>query len=129
LRLWDQVVSALEALHPYVRREVRRALDDLNVGKSRDGARLTGELAGFWRLRIGKHRMVFRYVEAGQLAAKYLGPRSTACRTFRPPKSKKAQETKQQPSFFLGRGGVTPVAFTIKLITSGPVIFPKTGGI
>ena len=85
MRFSDQVVAALNALHPGARRDIRRALDEVNAGKKRDVAALTGELAGFWRLRVGKHRIVFRYDEAGQLTAEYLGPRSTVYWTFRPP--------------------------------------------
>jgi mRNA interferase RelE/StbE len=86
LKFSDQVVDALKALHPGVSRDIRRALDDVNAGKKRDIAALTGELAGFWRLRVGKHRIVFRYGDVGQLMAEFLGPRSTIYRSFRPPK-------------------------------------------
>jgi mRNA interferase RelE/StbE len=86
LRFSDQVVGALKALHPGVRRDIRRALDEIDAGKSRDVARLIGELAGFSRLRVGKYRIVFRYDKAGQLTAEFLGPRSTIYRTFMPPK-------------------------------------------
>ena len=86
MKLSDQVVDALKALHPGVRRDIRRALDEVNSGKKRDVAALTKELAGFWRLRVGKYRMVFRYTEAGQLVAEFLGPRSTVYRRFRPPR-------------------------------------------
>jgi mRNA interferase RelE/StbE len=63
LKFSDQVVDALKGLHPGVRRDIRRALDELNAGKKRDVAALTEELAGFWRLRVGKHRIVFRYAD------------------------------------------------------------------
>jgi len=85
LKFSDQVVDALKALHPGVRRDIRRALDDVSSGRKRDVAALTKELAGFWRLRVGKHRIVFRYDEAGRLMAEFLGPRSTIYRKFRPP--------------------------------------------
>jgi mRNA interferase RelE/StbE len=85
LRFSDQVVDALRALHPGVRRDIRRALDDVNSGRKRDIAALTGELSGFWRLRAGKHRIVYRYDEAGQLVVEYIGPRSTVYRSFTPP--------------------------------------------
>jgi len=85
LKFSDQVVDALKALHPGVRKDIRRALDELNAGKKRDVAALSGELSGFWRLRVGKHRIVFRNDEAGQLIAEFLGPRSTIYHDFRPP--------------------------------------------
>ncbi len=85
MKLSDQVVVALRGLHPGVRRDIRRALDELNAGKKRDVAALTGELAGFRRLRVGKHRVVFRYDEAGELIAEFLGPRDTVYSIFKPP--------------------------------------------
>ena len=86
MKFSDQVVGALKEMHPGVRKDIRRALDEVNAGKKRDITALTGELAGFWRLRVGKHRIVFRYDEVGQLMAEFLGPRSTIYRSFRPPK-------------------------------------------
>jgi mRNA interferase RelE/StbE len=55
LKFSDQVVAALKELHPGVRRNIRRALDDVNTGKKRDVGMLTDKLAGFWRLRVGKY--------------------------------------------------------------------------
>ncbi len=83
MKFSDQVVAALKEQHPGVRKDIRRALDDVNSGKKRDIAALTGELAGFWRLRVGKYRIVFRYDEVGQLIAEFLGPRGTIYRSFR----------------------------------------------
>jgi mRNA interferase RelE/StbE len=57
----------------------------VNVGKRRDVRPLTDQLTGFWRLRVGKYRVVFRHDEAGELIAEYLGPRTTVYRSFRPP--------------------------------------------
>jgi mRNA interferase RelE/StbE len=86
LKFSDQVAGALKSLHPGVRRDIRRALDDVSSGKKRDVAALTGELAGFRRLRVGRHRVVFRYDEAGELIAEFLGLRSTVYRSFKPPR-------------------------------------------
>ena len=86
MKFSDQVVGALKALHPGVRKDIRRALEEVNAGKKRDIAALAGALAGFWRLRVGKHRIVFRYDEGGRLMAEFLGPRSTIYRSFKPPR-------------------------------------------
>ena len=83
----DQVVAALKGLHPGVRADIRRALDDVSAGKRRDVRALTGELAGFWRLRVGRHRVVLRRDKAGELIAEFLGPRNTVYRNFRAPAS------------------------------------------
>ena len=85
MKFSDQVVASLKALHPGVRRDVRRALDDVNRGKKRDVRALSAELAGFWRLRVGKYRVVFRYRESGELIAEFFGPRKTVDRSFQPP--------------------------------------------
>jgi mRNA interferase RelE/StbE len=85
LKVSDQVVAALKGLHPGVRSDIRRALDDVSAGRKRDVGILTGELAGFRRLRVGKYRVVFRYGETGELIAEYLGPRKTVYRSFQPP--------------------------------------------
>jgi len=45
----DQVVEALKELHPGVRRDLGRALDEANAGKKRDVRALTHPLTGFWR--------------------------------------------------------------------------------
>jgi mRNA interferase RelE/StbE len=86
LKFSDQVIGALKELHPGVRKDLRRALNEVNAGKKRDVSALTKELSGFWRLRVGKHRIVFRYDDAGQLVAEFLGPRDTVYGTFRPGK-------------------------------------------
>ena len=85
MRFSDQVVAAFKELHPGVRRDIRRALDDVNVGKKRDVRVLTDQLAGFWRLRVGQYRVVFHHDETGELIADYLGLRTTVYRSFRPP--------------------------------------------
>jgi mRNA interferase RelE/StbE len=81
----DQVVAALNELHPGVRSDIRRALDDVNQCKKRDVRSLRGRLARFRRLRIGKYRAVFRHNEAGELIVEFLGPRSTVYQNFQPP--------------------------------------------
>jgi len=89
VKLSDQVVASFKALHPGVKRDVRRALRDLDLGKKRDVRALGSPLVGFWRLRVGTYRVVFRYSGSGELIAEFLGPRSTVYRSFRPPASEK----------------------------------------
>ena len=85
MKFSDQVVVALKELHPGVRRDLRRALDEVNAGRERDVRALTDPLTGFWRLSVGKYRVVFRHDEDGELIAEFLGPRATVYRNFRPP--------------------------------------------
>lgn len=85
MKFSEQVVTALEELHPGVRRDVRRALNDVSQGKRRDVRALRGRLAEFRRLRVGKYRAVFRYDESGELIVEFLGPRATVYEAFQPP--------------------------------------------
>jgi mRNA-degrading endonuclease RelE of RelBE toxin-antitoxin system len=73
----DQVAATLRELHPGVRKDIRRGLAEIDSGKRRDIAGLTGRLAGFSRLRVGRYRIVFRYDESGELVAEFLGTRAT----------------------------------------------------
>ena len=85
MKFSDQCVDALRQLHPDVRKSIRRALADLDAGRKRDVAGLTGKLTGFSRLRVGKHRVIFRYDETGELVAEFLGPRNLVYEQFAPP--------------------------------------------
>ena len=84
MKLSDQVATSLAAMHPGVRKDIRRALDEVNAGKKRDVAVLAGRLKGYRRLRVGRHRVVFRYSDSGELIAEYLGPRGSVYRNFDP---------------------------------------------
>lgn len=55
-----QIVTRLDAC----RRSVRRALESLDRGRG-DIKALEEDLAGYYRLRVGAHRPVFRYVTEG----------------------------------------------------------------
>ena len=70
------------ALHPDQRREVRRALRALAKGEG-DVKELAGTLSGFYRLRIGRYRIVCRYAER-QIEAIFLEHRSLVYELFRP---------------------------------------------
>ena len=85
MKFSDQVVAALKELCPGARRNICRALDEVNLGKKRDVRALTDQPAGFWRLRVGKYRVVMRQDETGKLIAEFLGPCATIYRSFLPP--------------------------------------------
>ena len=78
----EQVLAGLGKLHPDQRREVRRALRDLAKG-SGDTKELAGALAGFYRLRVGRYRLVYRYGER-QIEAIFFEHRSVVYELFRP---------------------------------------------
>lgn len=86
MKFSDQVVSSLKSLHPDVRRSIRQALDDVEDGKRRDTKRLTDELSQFWRLRVGKYRVIYRPdPDNGELIAEFLDTRSEVYKKFQPP--------------------------------------------
>lgn len=61
-----QVEAFRSKLHPEHRRELKRALVSLGSGKG-DIRPLDDELQGYYRLRVGEHRIVFRYDSAGEI--------------------------------------------------------------
>lgn len=87
MKVSSQVVDALKALHPGVRRDIRRALDDIEAGRKRDVRRLGAPLADFFRLRVGKYRVIFRFdPKTHEILAEYLDRRDTVYEKFTPPK-------------------------------------------
>lgn len=86
MKVSDQVAATLKALHPDVRKDIRRALGDLDAGQKRDTKRLTKQLDGFWRLRIGKYRVIYRTdPKTGEIIAEFLDTRSSVYDRFTPP--------------------------------------------
>lgn len=76
----EQVAARLRTLHPDHRAEVRRALRDLAKGRG-DVKELAGSLSGFYRLRIGRYRVVFRYED--NIEAVFFEHRSIVYELFR----------------------------------------------
>jgi len=60
--LSEQVRGYVAALAPEPRRTLRAALDGLPDGRG-DLLALEENLAGFWRLRVGRHRVIIAYTE------------------------------------------------------------------
>jgi mRNA interferase RelE/StbE len=60
VRIQDEVVDYLRRLAPQPRHALRLAIKDLAHEKG-DIKALTDELEGFYRLRVGSHRVVFEY--------------------------------------------------------------------
>ncbi len=71
-------------MHPDVRKDIRRALDDLDAGVKRDVRALEGELAGFFRLRVRKYRIVYRVERSGMIFAEFLATRDVVYERFKP---------------------------------------------
>ena len=78
----EQIVARLRTLHPDHRKDVRSALRELAKGQG-DVKELAGRLAGFYRLRIGRYRIVYRYRDK-HVEAIFLEQRSIVYELFRP---------------------------------------------
>jgi mRNA-degrading endonuclease RelE of RelBE toxin-antitoxin system len=61
VELASQVVDFVRSLAPAPRKKLRSALHDLEHDKG-DIKPLTNELQGFYRLRVGAYRVIFRKV-------------------------------------------------------------------
>lgn len=64
VRLEAGVVAFVGTLAPEPRARIRRALRPLEGGRG-DIKALEDDLAGYYRLRVGAHRFVFRYAGEG----------------------------------------------------------------
>ena len=60
VRVQDEVVDYLRRLAPQPRHALHLAIKDL-AHENGDIKALTDELEGFYRLRVGSHRVVFEY--------------------------------------------------------------------
>ena len=83
MKFSDQVVEALRTCHPKGRRKIRRALDDLARGALQDTQPLEDELAGFFRLRVGRFRVIYRLSESKKVMVEYLAPRKMVYESFK----------------------------------------------
>lgn len=84
VRIQDEVVDYLRRLAPQPRHALRLAIKELAHEKG-DIKALTDDLEGFYRLRVGSHRVVFQYqVIADQrvLTCVFAGPRKWIYEVF-----------------------------------------------
>ena len=84
VRLQDEVVDYIRRLAPQSRHALRLAIKDLAHEKG-DIKPLTDELEGFYRLRVGSHRVVFEYqIIVGQrvITCVFAGPRKWIYEVF-----------------------------------------------
>jgi mRNA interferase RelE/StbE len=78
----EPIQGRLRTLHPDHRKEIRTALRELARGRG-DIKELAGRLSGFYRLRIGRYRIVYRYRDK-HVEAIFLEQRSIVYELFRP---------------------------------------------
>ncbi len=78
----DQVAGWLSGLPPDPKRRVRAALRGLEDWKG-DIKALRGELEGFYRLRVGGYRIVYRVVKGEVIRLDYADTRDLVYEAFR----------------------------------------------
>ena len=76
-----QVIAFARRLAPEPRRAIKRALQDLREEKG-DFRALEAALSGYYRLRVGKHRVIFVYASDGAIEAIFLEERSLVYEVF-----------------------------------------------
>lgn len=84
VRVQEEVVDYLRRLAPQPRHALRLAIKNL-VNETGDIKPLTDELEGFYRLRVGSHRVIFEYqIIAGSrvITCIFAGPRKWIYEVF-----------------------------------------------
>jgi mRNA interferase RelE/StbE len=81
LRPAIQLIDYVRRQAPEPRRAIRNALKEL--GHERGDIRaLEGTLAGYYRLRVGRHRIIFGYAADGAIEAVFIEERSLVYEVF-----------------------------------------------
>jgi len=75
LKVPSRVRDVIRRLHPELKRKVRDALTDI-LSDPGCGKPLKRELDGYWSLRVGRHRIIYRPDSAGAEIVTF-GPRRT----------------------------------------------------
>jgi mRNA interferase RelE/StbE len=81
LRVSMQVVDFAKRLAPEPRRAVKRALQELRAERG-DIRALEGPLSGYYRLRVGRFRIIFAYASDSAIEAVFMEERSLVYEVF-----------------------------------------------
>lgn len=81
LRPAAQVIAFARRLAPEPRRAVKHALQELRRERG-DIRALEGALAGYYRLRVGRFRIIFAYAADGAIEAVFMEERSLVYEVF-----------------------------------------------
>ena len=81
LRTAIQVIAFAKRLAPEQRRAVKRALQDLRHERG-DLRALEGTLVGYYRLRVGKFRLIFAYARDDAIEVVFMEERSLVYEVF-----------------------------------------------
>jgi mRNA interferase RelE/StbE len=77
----DQVIEFVKRLAPEPRRAIKRALKDLGRDRG-DICPLDGNFTSYYRLRVGRHRVIFYYAPDGAIEAVFVEERSLVYDVF-----------------------------------------------
>jgi mRNA interferase RelE/StbE len=84
MKVADQILDYVRRLHPAQRQSVKAALRTLETGAPADIIALEDDLEGFYRLRVGKFRIVYRYLQDGEISCEFIDVRATVYERFTP---------------------------------------------
>jgi mRNA interferase RelE/StbE len=84
MKVADQILDYVRRLHPAQRQAVKAALRALETGAAADAMALQDDLEGFYRLRVGKFRVVYRYLRSGEISCEFIDVRATVYERFTP---------------------------------------------
>ncbi len=76
-----QVIEYVRRLAPEPRRAIKRALMDLRH-ESGDLQALEGNLSGYYRLKVGRHRLIFAYAKDQAIEVVFIEERSLVYEVF-----------------------------------------------
>ena len=76
-----QVIEYAQRLAPEPRRAVKQALLDLRLERG-DIRALDGNLSGYYRLRVGRHRIIFNYATDRAIEALFIEERQLVYEVF-----------------------------------------------
>ena len=76
-----QVIEYAQRLAPEPRRAVKQALLDLRLERG-DIRALDGNLSGYYRLRVGRHRIIFNYAADRAIEALFIEERQLVYEVF-----------------------------------------------
>ena len=82
MKVSDQIRDYLRQLHPSQRRAIKAALRSLEAEGEADVRVLSDELEGYYRLRMGKFRILFAYLPSGEISCEYINTRDTVYEQF-----------------------------------------------
>ena len=86
-----QVIDYVRRLAPEPRRAIKLALKGL-IQERGDIRSLEGTLVGYYRLRVGRHRIIFNYAKDGAIEAVFIEERSLVYEIFEAEFIKKLRE-------------------------------------